>query len=265
MFILFAVCCFASLQVHAQTTAPAADTIRKVQRPPLVIKPRAPKPIIHEWSAGLRINTNGWSIYTDLGKAKTKNIKQVDMFHNVRFYQLEFTEKKDPKEQKITLDDGFGNQTKYIYGKINNFYALKLGLGYRKMLAGKPEPGTVSIHWSNVIGGSLGLLKPYYLNVVSDPSAIHYSDATRADFLNQQYIAGSAGFSKGLGELTFIPGGHFKSALHFDFAANKKNVLGVETGVNAEFYSSPIALLANQAPSSYFVDLFIAVQFGKRW
>ena len=186
------------------------------------------------------------------------------MFHSVRIYQIEFTEKKDPKEYKTTADNGSGTDT-YIYGKVNNFYALKLGYGYRKLLVGKPDPGTVSIHWVNVIGFALGMEKPYYLNVYSDPTAIKYTDNTKVDFLNQGVIEGSAGFSKGLSEIKFVPGFHFKSALHFDFSANRKNVIGVETGVNVEYYTTPIQIMANESATPYFVDLFIGVQVGKRW
>ncbi len=259
-------CCIAALNVHAQTTARSIDSARKVQAIEARPKPKGPKPIRHEMSAGLRLNTDGWSVFTDIGKVKSKDPRHSDMFYNVRFWQIEFTEKKSPKEEKLQSSDNTGTgSSKYIYGKINNFYALKLGYGFRKLLVGKPDPGTVSMHWVNVLGVSIGLLKPYYLNVYSDPNAIKYTDATASDFLNQGLIEGSAGFSKGLGETKIIPGGHFKSAMHFDFSANRKTVLGVETGFDVEYYSSQIQLLANQPGTAYFADIFLAVQFGKRW
>ncbi len=228
--------------------------------------PKPPKPIVHEISFGFRLNTNGWSIYSDYGKLKTNDLKHVDMSHNVFFLQTEFTEKKDPKEQKIHSQTITGSGTStYIYGKINNLYVLKLGLGYRKQLAGKPESGCVSIHWATTGGFALGMLKPYYITLAGSSQSIKYSDLNQSDFLDQQNIQGSAGFSKGLGEMQFIPGGHLKTALHFDFSANKKNVIGVEAGVNAEFYSQPIMLMANEKSTTSFIDLFVAFQFGRRW
>jgi len=227
-------------------------------------KAKPPKPITHELSLGFRLNSNGWSVYSDIGKVKTEDKKHADMFHNVRIWQIEFTEKKSPAEEKSTADNGAGTNT-YIYGKINNFYALKLAYGYRRLLVGKPDPGTVSIHWVNAGGLSIGLLKPYYLNVYSDPAAIKYSPSTADDFLNQGLIEGSVGFSKGISEIKVIPGVHLKSALHFDFSANRKNVIGIETGLNFEYYSQAIQLMANQSGTSYFFDIFLAIQFGRRW
>ncbi len=268
MFFLAVATCSATNLLYAQSSVKPNDTVKKTQIPVAVLKPKGPKAITHEMSAGLRLNSNGWSIYTDIGKVKAKDIKHSDMFYNVRFWQIEFTEKKNPREQKITSDYGgvTGGTGKYIYGKINNFYAVKLGLGFRTLIAGKPDPGTVSIHWVNAFGVSIGLLKPYYLNVYSDPSAIKFADATtQSDFLNQQVIEGKAAFTKGLSEIKVNPGGHFKSAFHFDFSTNRKNVMGVEVGANVEYYSQAIPLMANQTATPYFVDMFVAFQYGRRW
>ncbi len=114
-------------------------------------------------------------------------------------------------------------------------------------------------------GVSVGFVKPYYLNIYSDPTAVKYSDATKQDFLNEGLIEGSAGFGKGLSEVTVVPGFHLKTALHFDFSANRKNVIGIETGVNFEYYTSNIQLMANESGTPYFFDIYIAGQFGRRW
>lgn len=265
--ILTIVSSFAAYYVHAQAVTNTTDTSKRNvhqihQAPPTKIKA-----IRHEVSVGFRLNTDGWSAYSDIGKVKALDSRRSDMFYKVRVLQVELSEKKDPTEEKLTSENAVASSgsSKYIYGKINNFYALKLGLGFMRMITGKPDPGAVSIHWLNLFGASLGMLKPYYLNVQGDPNAIKYSPATEIDFLNQQSIQGSAGFSKGLSEIKFIPGAHFKSALHFDFSTNRKNVIGAEAGVNAEYYSQAIALMANKTGAPYFVDLYVALQFGRRW
>lgn len=255
---------------YAQQISYSTDSSKKVILPDNNAiqskpKPIKVKPILHEISFGLRLNTNGWSVYSDYGKSKTSDTRKADMFYNLLYLQTEFTEKKDPKEEKVNTQAASSKGTSsYIYGKINNMYALKLGIGYRKMIAGKPDPGCVSIHWANTVGFALGMLKPYYLSVHGG-EYIKYSDINQRDFLDANIIQGRGGFSKGLSEMVFIPGGHIKSAIHFDFSTNRKNVLGVEAGVNAEFYSQPITLMANEKSVSNFVDLFVSFQYGRRW
>ncbi len=265
IFMVFAACLQLGVVASAQTAAGSKDTVKKYKLTYVLQKPSGPKPITRELSVGLRLNSNGWSGFVDIGRVKSKDAKHSDMFYKVRLWQVEFTEKKDPKEVKITGQGGGKGSNKYIYGKINNFYALKLGRAWMKMLAGKPDPGSVSIHWLYGGGFSLGMLKPYYINAFSDPNAIKYDENTKVNFLDKNVIEGSAGFAKGLGEIKMVPGFHFKSGIHFDFSASRKSIIGVEVGVNGEYYTQEVQLLANHAGTPYFVDLYVALQVGKRW
>jgi hypothetical protein len=261
--ILLLACCGSA---DAQAVYHATDTVETARQTQMYRK-KGPKPLKHEASVGFRLNTDGWSIYSDLGKIKGFDSKHSDMYHNVRIFQFEFSEKKSPSEEKTTstTPNSLGGNNSYIFGKINNFYEFKIGWGMRKMLAGKPDPGTVSIHWVNIGGVAIGLLKPYYLDLSSDPSAVKYSPATAQDFLNNEEIEGSAGFSKGLSEVKVIPGGYFRSALHFDFAHARKSLIAVELGIEGEYYSQAIPIMANQPANAYFVDLFAGIQFGGKW
>ena len=87
----------------------------------------------------------------------------------------------------------------------------------------------------------------------------------RDAFLDQNDIAGSAGFSQGLGETKMIIGAHLKTGLHFDFSGNRRTVLGLDVGANFEYYSQPIQIMALQAGTPYFFNLYASIQFGKRW
>lgn len=256
----------------ADSTHKRADTARKVipvpARPmPKAQRPKMPKAIKHEFDLGFRLNTDGWSAYTEYANVNNKDARHPDLFYNVSFFELEFTEKKDPHEEKITSapPDPSVSPSRYVYGKINNFYALKLGWGFRKMIAGKPDPGCASIHWVNTGGLALGLQKPYYLDVSGDPNAIKYQETTASDFLNQQKILGYAGFSKGIGEMKFVPGGFLKTALHFDFSANRHAAVAMDVGLNFEYYSAGIPLMVNQKATPYFFGAFLGLQLGKRW
>lgn len=262
---------------QAQTTMKSGDTTqpgfvvarkagpeRPVAKPPAV----KPKAITKEFSGGLRLNTDGWTAVLEKGYLKSKETKNKDKFFDVLLFQFEFSERRHPKEIKAYGSEQQSSDRTFIYGKVNNFYSVKLNVGKRKMIAGKPEPGCVSVHWVYGGGAAIGMLKPYYLDVVRSSGtqeSIKYTPETQSDFLNVYNILGSSGFSTGLGEMKFIPGLHVKSALHFDFAASKKAVTAVEAGFTAEFYSQEIELMATQPKQSFFFNLYAGIQFGKRW
>ncbi len=232
---------------------------------------KKPKPLRTELSGGVRLNSDGWGVFVDKGWVRSED-RYSDLFYNIRLLQIEFGEHKHPKETKRNSrlsTNTNANPAPYIFGKINNFYTFKVGYGNRKLIAGKPEPGTVSVHWVYLGGICLGMAKPYYIEVVSPATSavetLKYSDARKNEFINDNNIIGSAGFSQGLGEMQYIPGIHFKTALHFDFAANKHGKIAIETGANVEYYTSPIALMVEQKDVPYFINVYAALQFGRRW
>ncbi|GAA4461783.1 hypothetical protein GCM10023093_07110 [Nemorincola caseinilytica] len=254
--------CSSAVHTYGQGSSTPPDVGKTLVK----VVPPTIKPIKAEISFGYRLGSDGWSLYMDYGKIRSRQAKMSDMFHDVRLLQLEFSEKKHPKQQKIAApDNGSGNSSNYVYGKINNFYGVKAGIGMRRMLAGKPDPGCVSIHWTTIIGPALGLLKPYYIVTDANAGGIKFSEQTQDAFLDTRNITGSGGFSMGLSEVKAIPGGHLKTLLHFDFAANRKTVTAIETGASVEYYAEAIPLMFNQPSSPYFVNLFVAFQFGKRW
>ncbi len=245
---------------------------------PVPVKIKRPKPVKHELSGGVRLNTDGWSLFMDRGKVKSTD-RTTDYYYDLNFWQIEFGEKKHPQEIKRTNTIGSSVESSkpFIYGKVSNFYSLKVGYGKRKLIAGKPElneevePGHVSIHWVYLGGISIGLEKPYYIDVLVNRGGanvretLRYSDTTKEDFLQQHLVIGSAGFGKGIGETKIVPGIHGKTGLHFDFATSKKSKLAVETGLAFEMYIRSIEMMANQDSRPYFLNAYVSFQFGKRW
>lgn len=259
-------CCGTVYEGKAQTIVSDTNKNIKPIAPVKKVVVKKPKPIRTEFSGGIRLNTDGFGIFVDKGWVKSEE-KMRDYFYDLKFVQVELEEKKHPKEIKRNNTSAIADEKSrpFIFGKLNNFYALKIGYGMRKMIAGKPEHGTVSIHWVYLGGLSVGMAKPYYYNIAGG-APIKFTDSTRDIFLRSpQTIEGSAGFAKGLNELKIIPGIHAKTGLHFDFATSNTTVLSMETGVNAELYMKNIELMALQKAVPYFVNIYASFQFGKRW
>jgi hypothetical protein len=169
--------------VVAKKPKTAADSARMVRDSIMLARknaPKKPKPIRTEISGGFRLNSDGWSVFVDKGWVVSEE-KKRDYFYNTKLLQLEFGEKKHPKESRVTNAPNpySGDKPRaFVYAKMNNFYTAKLGYGMRKMIAGKPEYKAVSVHWVYMGGLTAGLLKPYYLDVDSPISRDRAVNAT---------------------------------------------------------------------------------------
>ena len=223
----------------------------------------------HEWSLGGRLTTNGWGIVFNLGKALS--------YDKSRFYQIEFLEMKHPKETKQTND--YARHARYtpkpfVFGKQNNFYTLHLGYGQKLFLGDKAEKSGVEVNLTYSIGPSIGLLKPYYLDIGKEQNSPtgfpefdqkKYDPENPAEFLSLELIRGSSGFAKGLAEMKFIPGVHGKAGINFDWANYNEIVKALEVGVGADVFPKRIPIMIEERNNPYFIYLYLGIQFGKKW
>jgi len=214
---------------------------------------------------GFKLNTDGWGVFYEHGKYKTIN--------RTGLWWLEFGERKSHKEEKVTTGEDIGGGfilvgNPYIFGKKNNFYYLKGGVGQQLLIGGKGNKNGVAV--SGIYGGgiSLGYLKPYYLNVQDATSGetkdIKYSDSTAGEFLDPNAITGASGFTKGFIEGKIVPGAYARIALRFDYGRYNEFLSALEVGVNAEYYSKKMPIMINNPEKQFFFNGYIAIEFGKR-
>ena len=76
-------------------------------------------------------------------------------------FQLDISERKHPKEEKQFSQSS--NAGPFIYGKINYFYPVKLGVQQQFLLGNKGNKNGVSVSGNAGGGISIGLLRPYLL------------------------------------------------------------------------------------------------------
>jgi hypothetical protein len=211
---------------------------------------------------GFKFNTDGWGMYYEHGKYKT--------ITTTNLWWLEFGEKKHPKEEKVpTLNasQGFLLISSYVYGKQNNFYQLKAGLGQQKLIGGKGNKNGIAV--SAIYGGgfSAGLLKPYYIEVTNTTTGgreeIKYNNNDSV-FLDPTIILGKGGLTKGLGEMQFVPGFHARTALRFDYGRYNEVLSALEIGLNAEYYTKSVPILLLNKESKFFFNAYISLVFGRR-
>ena len=211
---------------------------------------------------GFKFNTDGWGMFYEHGKYKT--------ITKTNLWWAEFGERKHQKEEKVpTLNasQGFLIISSYIYGKQNNFYYLKAGIGQQTLIGGKGNKNGVAV--SAIYGGgfSAGLLKPYYIEI-QNPSTgkkeeIKYNNNDSL-FLDPTIILGKAGIGKGFNEIKFVPGVHAKAAIRFDYGRYNEVLSAIEVGVNAEYYTKAMPILLLNPEKKFFFNAYISLVFGKR-
>ena len=219
-----------------------------------------------EFAVNLYLHTKGYGVGAIFGDLKT--------YYKTSFYHVDLGMVKHPKEHR---PDNQINQFNvlsrpYVFGKKNSFFVLRAGKGEKRYLSEKARRKGIAMGYSYQIGPSIGMLKPYYLDIRTESGigsppeieSVKYSEENADRFLNPDFIDGYAGFWKGLGETNFIFGGHIKGGAHFAWGAYDKYVKALEIGVLIDFYFQRIDIMVVEDNSPLFANLYLNLQFGKR-
>jgi hypothetical protein len=234
LYILLFLCCLSVTGVFAQQ--PISKKEQKKQHINQLIRQAEEGALVYNRHTifGVQVSSLGYGVFYEHGRVK--NARKANLF------RIDITE-------------------------INNFYQAKLGYGQQLILGQKGNKNGVSV--TGIYGGglSLGLLRPYYLQVIdpvtNEEKFIKYSAADSSLFLGNT-ILGGGGLSKGWNEMKFTPGLFGRAALRFDYGRFNEAVSGIELGVTAEYFSKKIAILAGPNDRNFFFQGYIALLFGKR-
>lgn len=225
----------------------------------------------YEWSLDFKLHENGYAFAYNTGEVLT--------YKKTKFYSLELGVLKDVRERKQNKNYSFtpvGGSRAFVFGKTNSFINVRGSIGFKKYLSEKAKRKGLAVGYSYSFGPAVGLLKPYYLNLIYRPSEtdaeLEYRDSkfteeTAEKFLTFNDINGAASPFKGITEIKVVPGIQGKIAGHFALGAFDKYVKAVELGLMADLYIRRIDLMAEslgQTNKPYFIKLFANMQFGMR-
>ena len=207
---------------------------------------------------GIKLTSDGYGGFFEIGRAKS--IKKAMLF------QLEITERKHQKEEKLTSFANFA--APFIYGKLNFFYPVKLGVQQQLLLGNKSNKNGVSVS-GNLGGGlALGLLRPYEIEVDKNGQRtfVRYDSPDSSYFINAYSDVSASGpmFGTGWKYLKVTPGIYIKPAVRFDYGKLNELVSAIEVGVNAEFYSKKIPQMLYNKEKQFFFGAYFALMFGRR-
>jgi hypothetical protein len=205
---------------------------------------------------GIKLATDGYGVFFEKGKFKTKK--------RTLLYQFELNEKKDGKDHKVSAAGFNGyNFNSVVVGKLNNFYQLKVAIGQQHLIGGKGNKNGVAVTALYSGGLSLGILKPYYVNVQDQ-----YGNQFQAKYpqiIDSGYIElGAAGVTYGWNGVSFKPGANAKAAMRFDYGRFNETITAIEVGITGEYYVNKIPMMYLVPYHNFFFNAYLAIMFGKR-
>ena len=211
------------------------------------------------FAGGVKLTSDGYGLFFEKGRAKS--VKRGML------YQLEISERKHTKEEKQTF---FASQSKpFIYGKLNFFYPVKLGVQEQFLLGNKSNKNGVAVSGNIGAGLCIGFLRPYEIEITDTAGKrrfVKYDSPDSLYFINayNDQSASGPGFGTGWNSLKMTPGIYIKPALRFDYGSYNEMVNAIEVGLCAEFYSKKIPQMLYNKQKQFFFSAYFALMFGKR-
>ncbi|GAB2593799.1 hypothetical protein [Spirosoma areae] len=188
-----------------------------------------------------------------------------------RYLSLEVVNVKHPKEIQSSINS-IGSR--YIEGKENYLFVVRPQYGREVKLFQRNSDEGIAVSGILAAGPSLGIIKPYYLEV-------SYGNQTRTVPASQvngfatatgETVTGAGSFFQGFGQSKLTVGLNIKAALSFELSAFRSNTTGVEIGFLTEIFPSRIVIIPGTDPNgsredgnrSFFTSGYISLFFGSK-
>ena len=190
-----------------------------------------------------------------------------------RYLSVELVNVKHPKEIQSSLSS-FGSR--FIDGKENYLFVLRPQYGREVKLFQRDADEGISVSGILAAGPSLGIIKPYYLEVSSGNGnvtrQVPASQVNGVTTPTGEQVIGKGNFFQGLGESKLTVGLNIKAALSFELSAFRTNTTGLEIGFLTEIFPNRVIIIPNTAPGanradgnrSFFTSGYITLFFGSK-
>lgn len=263
-YFLLLSCLFFSLSTWAQRKVTSTEsTLQIPTKQPKPTKTNLPsEKLSGTWALGITTTTNssiigGFSFRKYwLNESKSQSFAQIDA-DIIQDYR-EFT---SPYSY---------NGRSYIEGKLNQLIVIRPEYGRRWTLLQKAAEGGPALKGILATGPSLGLQKPYYVDITYTNSATSKTSTfavpyvqTLDDTYPKAFIIGSSSFLEGFSEAKPVPGWHLKSALNLELESFKQNHMSLELGFCVDYFSKPIEMLNQTEGRNVYTTGYLTFFFGK--
>ena len=216
--------------------------------------------ITKEVWGGVSLHSQGFGVNLTSAKFKT--------FKTKRLFNVDILGIKHEKEYKIfgSLDE---NAKRYVFGKLNSLYAVRIGFGYRKVIYEKFRHKGIQIarNWS--FGPSIGWSKPVYLEVFKiDPSGNVVGVATEKynpERHNIYNIYGRGPWASGIGESQFYAGLYIKMGLEFEYGTEREAINALELGFALDAFRNKITIMTDIDSKRLYPSVYMNFSIGTKY
>ncbi len=206
---------------------------------------------------GITTNTNSGL----LGGLVFRQTKALIPDETYRYLSLELVNVKHPKERAYSL----GNGNQFILGKQDYLFALRGQWGREWTLFHRSDAGGIQFDGILAGGPTLGLLKPYFVQVVYRKNPFQTLEVPYEPDLERDrnvVIVGGGSLFRGFDQITVVPGLNVKAAVAIELDAFDRNSIGLETGFLIEAYTREVVLLPEASNRSVFTSGYLTLFFG---
>jgi hypothetical protein len=231
--------------------------------------------LLREKSANIMLHTLGYGLGFRFGTNKT--------FYKNRMFEFDLLEMRSPTQAR-SWNTNLPNTRSYFYGKLNNLYIIRAGVGQQHLMNRKPYWGGVEVRAFYYGGVDLGLAKPNYLYIAYwtadtiNPGLItldrtelerydperHFPDiGTNSTTLSNIY--GRGPMLSGFNKIKFYPGIYLKGGFNFEFSGANDRIKAVEIGATADIFPNPVPIMAFKKANYFFITGYLSFHLGKRY
>ncbi len=144
---------------------------------------------------------------------------------------------------------------RYVYGKLNHLMLLNPSLGLLQDLFPRNDQNLINLRAGLRLGPAIGLISPYYLEVENPVPVGITVEAYDPERHTEANIVGRANLLSTRIDPEVKVGISLKSFLLLDFSRHSRGITALQLGFNADWFASPLPLLAErttQAPNEQF-------------
>ena len=208
---------------------------------------------------GIRLASDGYGISYEKGYFRTPT--------RTVLWEFELNEKHSPKEHHISAQTDAFDFSSIVPYKLNNLFEFKAAIGQQILIGGKGNKNGVAVTALYAGGLTLGMLKPYYLDITNEISQAS-NQQTYAQFASDSVtgdqITGAAGVLVGWGNLTIKPGINAKQGMRFDYGRLNQTVAAIEVGLTEEYFSGKMPIMYLVPAKQFFFNAYVSILFGNR-